>query len=115
MLWLGVDVGGTFTDLVLYDQVTGSIRVDKVPSTPDDPSIGILAGIDESSASTRMNYYAKGTNEPNLQTLTRIAAVVKTPVPYFYCEDDRLAELILKFGSLDEAQRNRLLEFADKL
>jgi N-methylhydantoinase A len=45
MLWLGVDVGGTFTDLVLYDQVTGSIRVDKVPSTPHDPSIGILAGI----------------------------------------------------------------------
>ncbi|MEJ0070729.1 MAG: hydantoinase/oxoprolinase family protein [Pseudomonadota bacterium] len=45
MLWLGVDVGGTFTDLVLYDQATGSIRVDKVPSTPHDPSIGILAGI----------------------------------------------------------------------
>jgi|SRR5580698_1176516 transcriptional regulator with XRE-family HTH domain len=90
-------------------------QVRKRAGISSQAKLGILAGIDESSASTRMNYYAKGTNEPNLQTLTRIAAVVKTPVPYFYCEDDRLAELILKFGSLDEAQRNRLLEFADKL
>ncbi|MFI4987320.1 MAG: hydantoinase/oxoprolinase N-terminal domain-containing protein [Alphaproteobacteria bacterium] len=45
MQWLGVDVGGTFTDLVLYDQPSGTLRVDKVPSTPDDPPVGILAGI----------------------------------------------------------------------
>src|SRR5579875_3169955 len=45
MMWLGVDVGGTFTDLVLYDQGTGALRIDKVPTTPDDPSRGILAGI----------------------------------------------------------------------
>jgi transcriptional regulator with XRE-family HTH domain len=77
--------------------------------------LGILAGIGQSSASTRMNYYAQGTNEPNLQILTRIAAVLETPVPYFYCEDDQLADLILKFGSLDEAQKGQLLAFADKL
>jgi S-adenosylmethionine synthetase len=46
MQWLGVDVGGTFTDLVLYDQDAGSIRIEKVPSTPDNPSVGILAGIE---------------------------------------------------------------------
>ena len=46
MQWLGVDVGGTFTDLVLYDQDAGSIRIEKVPSTPDNPSAGILAGIE---------------------------------------------------------------------
>src|SRR5580700_8593840 len=45
MQWLGVDVGGTFTDLVLYDQTTGALRTEKVPSTPADPSVGILAGI----------------------------------------------------------------------
>jgi N-methylhydantoinase A len=45
MQWLGVDVGGTFTDLVLYDQATGALQVEKVPSTPADPSAGILAGI----------------------------------------------------------------------
>jgi N-methylhydantoinase A len=41
---LGVDVGGTFTDLVLTDGET--VEVAKVPSTPDDQAAGILAGID---------------------------------------------------------------------
>jgi len=41
MLIAGVDVGGTFTDLVLFDVGTGEIRVSKVPSTPDDPTEGI--------------------------------------------------------------------------
>jgi N-methylhydantoinase A len=42
---LGVDVGGTFTDLVLYDEATRALRVEKVPSVPADPSRGILDGI----------------------------------------------------------------------
>jgi N-methylhydantoinase A len=45
MLWLGVDVGGTFTDLVLFDLDSGTVRVGKTPSTPGDQSEGILAGI----------------------------------------------------------------------
>ena len=42
---LAVDVGGTFTDLVLSDLETGSQAVYKTPSTPDDPSIGFLNGL----------------------------------------------------------------------
>ena len=42
---IGVDVGGTFTDLILVDEVEGKISVDKVPSTPDDPSIAVVAGV----------------------------------------------------------------------
>ncbi|HEX3884422.1 MAG TPA: hydantoinase/oxoprolinase family protein [Stellaceae bacterium] len=45
MKWLGIDTGGTFTDLVLYDEDTGRLTIEKVPSTPADPSAGILAGI----------------------------------------------------------------------
>jgi N-methylhydantoinase A len=41
----GVDVGGTFTDVVLADTETGHVRVHKVPSTPEDPSEGLIAGI----------------------------------------------------------------------
>jgi N-methylhydantoinase A len=33
MLVVGVDVGGTFTDLVLFDEATGAVRVAKVPTT----------------------------------------------------------------------------------
>lgn len=42
---LGVDVGGTFTDLLLIDERTGETWSAKVPSTPEDPSIGVLDGI----------------------------------------------------------------------
>ena len=43
---LGVDVGGTFTDLFLVDEKSGRIFTAKVPSTPADQSIGVLNGIE---------------------------------------------------------------------
>ena len=42
---LGIDVGGTHTDLVLLDPADGSITVEKVPTTPANPAIGMLDGI----------------------------------------------------------------------
>ena len=44
-LTIGVDVGGTFTDIVLADTETGRTAIHKVPTTPDDPSRGVVAGI----------------------------------------------------------------------
>ena len=44
----GVDVGGTFTDLLFVDDTERRFRVVKVPSTPDDQSRGMLAGIRDS-------------------------------------------------------------------
>jgi len=44
---LGVDVGGTFTDLIYVDDEAGRIAVHKVPTTPEDPSEGTLAGLRE--------------------------------------------------------------------
>jgi len=41
---IGVDVGGTFTDLILINEKTGDIFSNKVPSTPDDPSLGTMNG-----------------------------------------------------------------------
>ncbi|NVD28969.1 hydantoinase/oxoprolinase family protein [Parasphingorhabdus flavimaris] len=41
---LGVDVGGTFTDLLLIDEATGRTFRDKVPSTPSDPSQAVING-----------------------------------------------------------------------
>ena len=42
---LGIDVGGTFTDLLLFDDETGRLSLFKTPSTPEDQSIGILTGV----------------------------------------------------------------------
>jgi 5-oxoprolinase (ATP-hydrolysing) len=44
---IGVDVGGTFTDLILVDEEAGRITVDKVPSTPDDPARGVVEGVQD--------------------------------------------------------------------
>lgn len=46
-LRIGVDTGGTFTDLCAYDEDTGRIHVRKVSSTPADPGAAIVAGLDE--------------------------------------------------------------------
>src|SRR3954447_13932861 len=46
MTWqIGVDVGGTFTDLLALDPSGGVFRVAKVPSTPEDQSVGFIAGL----------------------------------------------------------------------
>jgi N-methylhydantoinase A len=54
---LGVDVGGTFTDLLLIDEETGKTFTAKVPSTPQDSSVGVLNGVaricDESGVEPR--------------------------------------------------------------
>lgn len=42
MLWVGVDVGGTFTDAVVYDDASQSLRYAKSPSTPARPTEGVL-------------------------------------------------------------------------
>lgn len=43
---LGVDVGGTFTDLLLLEEETGAFWRHKTPSTPADSSVGILNGVE---------------------------------------------------------------------
>lgn len=44
---LGIDVGGTFTDFLLFDEDSGATRLFKTPSTPGDQSVGILNGIQQ--------------------------------------------------------------------
>jgi N-methylhydantoinase A len=44
-LRIGVDTGGTFTDVVAFDERTGTLTSTKTPSTPADPAAGFLAGI----------------------------------------------------------------------
>ncbi|MBM3219438.1 MAG: hydantoinase/oxoprolinase family protein [Candidatus Rokubacteria bacterium] len=42
MQWVGVDVGGTFTDVVVYDEAGGTLDVGKSPTSPADPTVGLL-------------------------------------------------------------------------
>jgi N-methylhydantoinase A len=47
---LGVDVGGTFTDVIVFNEETNELTIDKVLSTPANPSEGVLQGIEEATS-----------------------------------------------------------------
>ena len=59
MKTIGVDVGGTFTDIVYCDMDTGQVAIHKVSTTPDDPSRGIVQGIAEICARQRRSRRAR--------------------------------------------------------
>ncbi|ELQ6013090.1 helix-turn-helix transcriptional regulator [Cronobacter sakazakii] len=71
--------------------------------------LGILVGIDESSASARMNQYEKGKHVPDFSITQKIADSLNVPVSYFYTPEDDLAEIILTINKLDKKQRLLLL------
>jgi len=61
--------------------------------------LGILAGIDEFSASARMNQYERGKHMPDFIFVEKLAEVLNVPAPYFYARDDKLAEWIIEFNT----------------
>ena len=52
---IGVDTGGTFTDVVLVEENSGEILVAKVPTVPSDPSVGCMNGIEKALSSYDIN------------------------------------------------------------
>ncbi|KTD04171.1 helix-turn-helix domain-containing protein [Legionella feeleii] len=77
--------------------------------------LGIEAGMDQFSASARMNHYEMGRHTPDYSTLKRIATVLNLPVAYFYAESDELAEFIKVFNRLKKEERiNELWELMSK-
>jgi N-methylhydantoinase A len=76
---IGVDVGGTFTDLIFYDDQTGEIRVGKEPTTPAAPEEGVIAAVSAAVPSERVGaseYFLHGTTVGLNSLLTRTGAVV---------------------------------------
>lgn len=73
----GVDVGGTFTDIVLFDALRGEIIVGKVPSTPSNQSQGVLNGLQTALPDLdRLNKLVHGTTVATNTMLQRNGAVV---------------------------------------
>jgi transcriptional regulator with XRE-family HTH domain len=54
-----------------------------------------LAGIDEMSASARMNQYERGKHEPHFSMVERLAKVLGVPESYFYEGDNHMARLLV--------------------
>lgn len=77
--------------------------------------LGVRAGIDESSASARINQYERGKHVPDFSTARNLAKVLGVPPAYFYADDDNLAELIVSYGKLKPTEKRELLGFAATL
>ena len=63
---VGIDSGGTFCDVALFEEATGAVAVWKVSSTPDDPSRGIAAGLEQGleqvgAQAGEVSYFGHGT------------------------------------------------------
>lgn len=77
--------------------------------------LGVQAGIEEFSASARMNQYERGKHVPHPDTIAKIAEVLRVPVAYFFADEDTLAQFLVLFGKLSEPQKRQLLSEAEAL
>lgn len=76
---IGVDIGGTFTDFVMYDDRTGRITLEKVPTTPRTPEKGCIAAIRKALTSEQVKaaeYFLHGTTVGLNALLERRGATV---------------------------------------
>lgn len=73
-------------------------------------ALGVAAGIDEMSASPRVNQYERGKHAPDFQMARRLAAVLNVPTAYLYAEEDDLAEALLVLGVLSPEKRGELVQ-----
>ena len=76
----------------------------KMAGIPQD-RLGVMVGLDEHTASARISRYETGVHEPNFEMAGKLAAILGVPVVYFYCEDDRLAKLVLAWGKMSDDER----------
>lgn len=72
--------------------------------------LGIRIGMDPNTASARINQYEKDRHSPGIQTAKRLAEELGVPLPYLFCEDDLLAELICKIDRMSQADKKALLK-----
>lgn len=77
--------------------------------------LGIHAGIDEFSASARVNQYEKGKHTPAIQMSQHLARALLVPTGFLYEEDDLLASLLAIAGRLSKEKKKALLATAEML
>ena len=74
--------------------------------------LGVMIGLDEGSSSARMSRYENGVHEPPFIWVEKIAEALGVPTAYFYCGDERLAEIMLAYSALPERKKKLLHSYA---
>ena len=70
--------------------------------------LGVMIGMDEGSSSARMSRYETGTHEPPFSLAEKLADVLKVPAAYFYCDDDQLAVLLIRYSVLGSSAKEQV-------
>lgn len=76
--------------------------------------LGKKIGLNASVASARISRYESGVHEPPVPTARAMANALGVPLGYLYCDDDRLAEIILRVSELSPQAQQELLESLQK-
>lgn len=71
--------------------------------------VGVLIGIDESSARARISRYELGTHEPPLKTARQIANALGVPLAYLYCDEEDLAMLLKELATQSASQLSAIV------
>lgn len=75
--------------------------------------LGVRAGIDESTASARINQYERGKHTPDFLTVCNLARVLGVDATYFYAQDEQLARLIDRFCQLPPNEQAMLIDLLE--
>lgn len=74
-------------------------------------ALGLAAGLDEMSASTRMNRYELGKRVPTPDLVEKFGDVLGVSAAFFYAVEEDEAELILKYHKLDSQSKSQVLDY----
>ena len=90
--------------------VAGRLKEARKNAGLSQKNLGELAGVDQNSASARLNQYETGKHSPDFGMLQRLAEVLNVPVEYFYTSDDDIANLLIKLNSMDKDKKEVALK-----
>jgi transcriptional regulator with XRE-family HTH domain len=85
--------------------VSRRLREARIRKGVSQKQLGILAGIDQFSASARINQYEQDKHVPDFSIAKRLAKVLGISVTYLYTEDDQLADIIRIFSGLSSNKK----------
>ena len=81
---------------------------------PQD-KLGVLIVMDESCSIARISRYETGIHEPQIAIIEKIAVVLGVPLPYFFCDDDFMAEILIHSANLKDDQKEQVLDYLREL
>ncbi|WER46604.1 helix-turn-helix transcriptional regulator [Cupriavidus sp. WKF15] len=82
-------------------------RARRLARIPQD-KLGVAIGLDETTASARISRYETGVHEPSFEIARKLAAVLKVPTAYLYCDQDELAEFLLAWPHLTRTEKKEI-------